>query len=319
MKLPGLKSIKKRIVLSKPVLAILHWMRTHSIPGFHDVPVYDVINFLRKEIQREALITRANAIAFSLFLSLFPTILVLFSLIAYLPISRTLYDIIQTNIKEIMPGSAGEMLVKTIGDVLLKPRGDLFSISFFLVIFFASNGMMMLMRGFEKSYHLTYHKRTEGTKRLIALGLTFMMGFLMVVSVILVILGNTLFRYITEHLDVSAKNKLLFTGVRWIVIITMFYTVITNIYRYGASARKKFHYFSPGATLATVLSLLTSVLFSFYVDNFGNYDKVYGSIATIIVVMVWLQINAFILLVGFELNSSIAVNRDLRTMKVENT
>ncbi len=146
-----------------------------------------------------------------------------------------------------------------------------------------------------------------------------MMGFLMVASVILVILGNTLFRFVAEQLDFSAKSKILFGTVRWVVIIALFYTVITNVFRYGASARKKFHFFSPGATLATFLSLLTSVLFSFYVDNFGNYDKVYGSIATIIVVMIWLQINAFILLVGFELNSSIAVNRDLRTMKVENS
>lgn len=319
MKLTGLTNIKNRIFNSKPVQFVLQWSVTHSIPGFYDVPVYDVINFLRKEIQREALITRANAIAFSFFLSLFPIILVLFSLIAYLPISRTLYDIIHTNIREVMPGSAGEMLVKTIGDVLLKPRGDLFSISFFLVIFFASNGMMMLMRGFEKSYHLTYLKRTEWQKRLVALGLTFMMGFLMVASVILVILGNTLFRFVAEQLDFSAKSKILFGTVRWVVIIALFYTVITNVFRYGASARKKFRFFSPGATLATFLSLLTSVLFSFYVDNFGNYDKVYGSIATIIVVMIWLQINAFILLVGFELNSSIAVNRDLRTMKVENS
>lgn len=319
MKSIRLPDFKNKFVHSKPIQYILHWSISHSIPGFHDVPVYDVINFLRKEIQREALITRANAIAFSFFLSLFPIILVLFSLIAYLPISRTLYDIIHTNITEIMPGSAGEMLVKTIGDVLLKPRGDLFSISFFLVIFFASNGMMMLMRGFEKSYHLTYHKRTEWQKRMVALGLTFVMGFLMVASVILVILGNTLFRFVAEQLDFSTKSKILFGFVRWIVIIALFYTVITTVYRYGASARKKFHFFSPGANLATFLSLLTSVLFSFYVDNFGNYDKVYGSIATIIVVMVWLQINSFILLVGFELNSSIAVNRDLRTMKVENS
>lgn len=318
MHLPRPDRIKKQIAHSRLVQFVLHWTRTHSIPGFHDVPVYDVINFLLKEIRREALITRANAIAFSFFLSLFPIILVLFSLIAYLPISKKLYEIIYTNITNIMPGQAGEMLVKIIGDVLLKPRGDLFSISFFLVIFFASNGMMMLMRGFEKSYQMTYHRRTEWQKRGVALALTFVLGLLMVVSVITVILGNTIFSYISESLHFSTKSKLFFGLARWTAIISLFYAVISIIYRYGASTHKKFHFFSPGASLATSLSLLTSLLFSFYVDNFGNYDKIYGSIATIIVVMVWLQINAFILLVGFELNSSIAVNRDLRSMKVDN-
>ncbi|MEL6274746.1 MAG: YhjD/YihY/BrkB family envelope integrity protein, partial [Bacteroidota bacterium] len=88
-------------------------------------------------------------------------------------------------------------------------------------------------------------------------------------------------------------------------------------YRFGAATYQRFSYFSPGVTLAAILSLLTSVAFSFYVDGFNRYDtyaRFYGSIATIIIVMLWLQLNSLILLVGFELNASIAVNRDLKAI-----
>jgi len=94
----------------------------------------------------------------------------------------------------------------------------------------------------------------------------------------------------------------------------LFYSGISSIYRFAVSARKRFNFFTPGATLATVSSLITSYLFSFYVDNFSSYNKLYGSIGTVIAVMLWIQLNAFILLVGFELNASIAITRDYKIM-----
>jgi len=97
----------------------------------------------------------------------------------------------------------------------------------------------------------------------------------------------------------------------------MFYTIISLIYRYGAAVRKKFHFFSPGATLATIFCILISIFFSFYVDNFSKYNELYGSFGTIIVTMIWIQLNSLILLIGFELNASIAINRDLKEVVEE--
>jgi membrane protein len=102
-----------------------------------------------------------------------------------------------------------------------------------------------------------------------------------------------------------------------VVVFSLFYGIFSTIYRYGSSTRRKIPFFNPGAFLATVLSLLTSWGFSFYVDNFGSYNKVYGSIGTLIVIMVWLQLNCLILLIGFELNAGIAVLRDRRKMAAE--
>jgi len=96
------------------------------------------------------------------------------------------------------------------------------------------------------------------------------------------------------------------------VILLLFYTAISTIYRLGPSTKRKFPFISPGATVATLLCILTSVGFSFFVNEFGRYNQIYGSLGTLIVVMVWLNLNALILLIGFELNAAIAVNRDLK-------
>ncbi len=99
---------------------------------------------------------------------------------------------------------------------------------------------------------------------------------------------------------------------RWIVVLSLFYATFSSIYRYGSSIRRPIPFFNPGATLATVLSIATSWGFSFYVDNFGNYNKVYGSIGTLIVLMIWMQLNSMILLIGFEVNAAIVVLRERR-------
>jgi len=96
------------------------------------------------------------------------------------------------------------------------------------------------------------------------------------------------------------------------VVLLLFYTTFSTIYRFGSSTWRPIPFFNPGALLATVLSIATSWGFSFYVDNFGSYNKLYGSIGTLIVLMIWIQLNCLILLLGFELNAGIAVLRDRR-------
>jgi membrane protein len=97
--------------------------------------------------------------------------------------------------------------------------------------------------------------------------------------------------------------------LKWVIVLGSIYMGIALIYRFGIPTRRQLNLFSPGALTATVLSLLSSIVFSFYVDNFGNYNKIYGSFVAGIVLLLWLQLNAIILIIGFELNAAIAVNR----------
>jgi len=306
-------------------LGLLEWSKTHSLPGLKQIPLYNLVKFIEKETSDDAITTRANSMAFSLFMAIFPSIIVLITLLPYTPLyemkvaadgkEQRFEDLLQNNIEEVMPGEAGQMLFSTIKEIATKPQSGLLSIGFFLAIWFASNGMLSMMKGLEKDYKTTFKRRTDFQKRLIAIQLTFLVGVVLVSSVILVILGNTILNFVFEYVNVHFLAQAAFFALRWVVVVLLFYALFSTIYRYGSSTRRKIPFFNSGAVLATPLSILTSWGFSFYVDNFGNYNALYGSIGTLIVLMLWIQLNCMILLIGFELNAGIAVLRDQRREK----
>jgi membrane protein len=293
-------------------LRVLDWSKTHSLPGLKRIPVYNLLQFIIQETENDDLTTRANSMAFSFFMAIFPSIIVMFTLLYYTPLYSKFDDILFQSIHEVMPGNAGNLAMKTIRDIYSIPRGSLMSAGFFLAFWFASNGMMTMMKGLEKNYKSTFKRRNWYEKRLIALQLTCLVGFVLVASVILVIMGNTILRFVFSYFQISAFARVTFFTFRWIVVLLLFYATFSTIYRFGSSTRRRISFFNPGALLATVLSVLSSWGFSFYVDNFGSYNKVYGSIGTLIVLMAWIQINCLVLLIGFELNAALVVLRHKR-------
>ncbi|HMO38320.1 MAG TPA: YihY/virulence factor BrkB family protein [Saprospiraceae bacterium] len=318
-----------RFVESLPVVRVLiDWSKRRSLPGLRRIPVYDICSFLYKEIQRSDLFTRANSMAFSFFISIFPSLMSLFTLLPYLrkyilkyllpdEAEENFTEILKTEIQVFLPGNAGVEIARFIEDLITNPRVGLLSFGFFLALFFASNGMLTMMQGFEKAYTRTFKKRKPFRKRLIAIFLTFQLGILLLASVVLIIMGNFLIHTLNQWVELDKITGWAIFFTRWLAIIFLFYMVISIIYRYGMPTRRKFKLFSPGATIATVLCIVTSVGFGFYVDNFALYNKLYGSFGTIIVTMLWLQLNSLALLIGFELNASIAVNRDMREQVME--
>ncbi len=316
MKLPDLKKIQKTILELPLVRTMLHWSKTHSLPGFFKVPVYDVAVFLYNESRRVTIVSRANAMAFSFFLSLFPAIIFLFTLATHLPLYDTFESEINSYINQIMPSNAGQQLQKSI-KTLVKPNSSFLSIGFLLAVYFSSNGMLSLMSGFEKTHLRAFRKRPAWKKRLIAIFLTMQLGVLLSASVVFIILGNTFITWLFDFAHISRFAVHVIEVFRWLVTIALFYFSIALIYRYGTALHHKLKWLTPGASLATIFSIVTSLAFSFYVEAFNTYNKIYGSIGTIIVLMLWIQLNCFILLVGFELNASIAVNRDLKEAGAE--
>ena len=320
----SIKNLPAKVTKSALVRKLIYWTKTHSLPGFFKVPIYDVAVFLLRELQRFDLFTRANAIAFSFFLSLFPALIALFTMLpllkryflSYLPNGQDFNKVLEQEISQLMPGVAGDRLFQFIFDITNNPRFGLLSFGFLLTIYFSSNGMLALMRGFEKSYDFTFKKMHFLEKRIIAVMLTSQLGLLLVAAVILIILGQLFMGYLDTFLHMDTVSSLILSLIRWMVIITLFYMVISSIYRYGVPVREKFRLMTPGATLATTLCILSSLVFSYYVDATQTYNRLYGTIGTIIVLMLWIQINSLILLIGFELNASIAVNRDLKRQKV---
>jgi membrane protein len=291
---------------------LVEWSKTHSFPGLKRIPLYNLAGFIQQELKNDALITRANSMAYSFFLSIFPTIIVLFSVLAYTPVYESFEKELFDSIQEIMPGNAGQMVFDFIEDVATRPRGGLLSFGFFLAIWFASNGMMSMMRGLEKDHHAVFRRRSLVEKRLMAIQLTFLLSLILVASVVVGILGNLILDKIFSYFHVDVITRFTFFAFRWIVLLLLVYTTFSLIYRYGAPTYKQLSFINPGAVVGSGLSLLTSAGFSFYVDNFGNFNKLYGSIGTLIVLMLWIQLNCVILLMGFEINAGIVVLRERR-------
>lgn len=305
------------LIKSKAIQSAVTWLKRRSLPGFEGVPIWDTVVFIYKEARRDDLTTRANSMAFSFFLSLFPTIIFLFTLIPYFPASENYMAVLSDSIEEFFPDAAKDYILGIIGDILSIPRGGLLSIGFILALFFSSNGMFSMMRGFDKSYAESFKRRNVFQKYALAIWLVFILFLLLIFSVVLIIGGQQILNYIFEFLNWGEASAWSLGLLRFIAVIFLFYGLISAIYYFGPSLRKRMNWFSPGATLATFLSLLTSVGFSYFVNNFGRYNEIYGTIGALIVVLIWIQFNCFILLVGFELNASIAVNRDLKSSRPE--
>ena len=345
MKIPSGKQIRNFIFNLPIIVNIVDWSKVHSFPGFFNVPIYDVVIFLLNEIKRDALISRANSIAFSFFLSIFPGIIFIFTLIPYvlphfdfliipyinedLLVRNPFNDSVDFNATiirqigyllsevKILPENARAEMTNMFTKVATQTHGARLYFVLLLTVFFSSNGMMTLFRGFEKSHANTFKKRGLLKKRATAILLTLLLAFLVLIAVFLIVLGQTPLEWILNYFNVNRFQAIMVQILKWVVVIALFYSGISILYRYGASTFIKFKWFSPGATLATILTIFSSLIFSFYVEDFGAYNDLYLSFGTIIVVMLWIQINAFILLVGFELNTSIAVNRDLKIAKEE--
>lgn len=299
---------------------VLEWSQTYSFPGFSKVPIYDVVVIFLREIKRFDLFTRANATAYSFFLSLFPALIALFTLIPlfksyfiiYLPGGENFDEYLRLSILDIMPGIAGEQLFSFIDGYINSKRFGLLSFGFILAIYFGSNGMIALMTGFEKDDLEHFKNRNFLKKRGIAIFLTVLLGILLVASVILVILGQTIIEFADFYLELDFIVKFTINMTRWIAIIMLFYFGITTIYRYGAPTKQKFKFFSPGATIATIGCILASVGFSYYVDTIKTENQLYGTLWTIVVIMLWIQINSLVLLIGFEVNAGITLNKPMK-------
>lgn len=307
-----LNNIKAYITEAPFVIKLKTWLQSTSLPGYQGVPIYNVLYFIYKEtFLNPMLMTRANAIAFSFFMSLFPAFLVIFSLIPFLPFDKgEVLKQLHDGIVEVMPNKTGEDLFNTVKSFVKTKRTDFLSIGFVLAIYFSSNGLMALMKGFEKEHNI-FLKRPLWEKRLKAIGMTFLLGILLFFSTFLIILGNQLFNWLFKLLKLSGVATVFLGILRWLIVVAAIYVGIAMVYKFGVAMRRKMHFFSPGSLVATILSLLSSLGFSFYVDNFGNYNKLYGSFVAGIVLLLWLQLNAIILIIGFELNAAIVVNRDL--------
>ncbi len=274
-----------------------------KLNSFYNLSLYDILFFFYKGVKQGAITTRASSLAFNFFLAFFPSIIVLFTLIPYIPIvdlQETLMELIST----ILPPNTNEIAFSTIYDIINNPRSGLLSIGFILTIFFATNGVNSLIEAFNSSYHIN-ESRSIVKQRLLSLGITFLLSCILMITILLIMFSKTVVNYLISAEIIENKSIEYILFGKWMVIIIMLFVGISIIYHFGPTIKKKFQLFTPGSIISTCLIIVTSSFFNYYISNFAEYNKVYGSIGTLIIILLWMYINSIILLIGFELNASI--------------
>ncbi len=265
------------------------------------VSVYDILVNLFNNIKNDDIMHKASSVAFNFTLAVFPAIIFLFSLIPYIPIPNV-YEGIMELIGDM---SIFNQVSHTIEDVVSKPRGDLLSFGFFMSLYLSTNGMSELAQTFNKIYR-TVERRGFIKTRLIATLLTVILAFALFTAISLLIIGELTIDFMLERgfLD---KDLVWYSIIilRFGILFILLLFTVCSIYYFAPALHNRWKFISIGAVVATLLIMLVSYLLSFYITNFGTYNKIYGSIGAMIAFMFWFFLVSVIILIGFEVNASI--------------
>ncbi|MEO6612195.1 MAG: YihY/virulence factor BrkB family protein [Chitinophagaceae bacterium] len=313
--MPLLTKIGNRIIAVPPVRILIDKTKTTSLPGFRGIPIYDVVKFFISQVKTVGMTERASSIAYNFFMAIPPALIFLFTLIPFLPISGKIEEQLYSIIRDVIPGEKDNaVLIKFLKDFINKPRNGLLSLGFMLSMFFSSNAIMGIMRSFDKNY-IGFRKRTDLQKRGTALKITLVLFIIVFASILLLIAQGSVLDWMGVR---NPGVRTVIINARWVVIVFLFFACISYIYRHAPAVHKKWKLINPGSILATFLMLLLTILFSWWVGRFGNYNEIYGSIGTVLILLILIFINSLVLLIGFELNVSITSLKKIADERKDN-
>lgn len=288
-------------------IPIINWLvkfgKKIRIPGLEGMSLYDVLELYVIGIIKGALTSRAGGIAFSFFMSIFPFFLFILTLISYIPIDgfqEGLFNLI----RDVLPPKTFDAVQVVLGDIINNQYGGLLSFGFILSIFLMTNGVNAIFGGFEYSYHVKEFRNVFRTY-IVSLGVSLLLSFFLIVTITLTILYQVALSRINDKGWFNMGDLNLFLIGKNILFLMMIFTIVSLLFRYGTKQGKETKFFSVGAILTTVVSLFTFYLFGIYVEKFAQYNQLYGSIGTLLILMLFVWLNAIILLLGFELNASL--------------
>ena len=300
-------SIQERIRNFILVKKLVNFLDNIYLPGFQGASLYSVFQFFFKGIISPKFNLYAGSLSWNFFLAIFPSLIFLFTLIAYIHIPGfNLQKSILLQMDFFLPDDAYKIVRTTVRDIISHQRSGLLSFGFLSALYFASNGVFSMMLAFDSNFNEGEKKKRNffqkrGKSILITLGIS--MLILLALSVL--ISGNLLSVWIIKKKLINKAVMLVFvTVVQFITLSTLVFFIMSALYYFGHSAKERWKFFSPGAIVSTVLSLIATYAFSHYVDGFDSYNKLYGSIGTIIALMLWLYLTSVIVLVCFEVNVS---------------
>lgn len=300
-------SIRKhgnRILMWRPVRKLIWVSKRLILPGFDGMPLYSVTVFFFNGLAKGFLNARASAISFSFVLAVFPFLIFLFTIIPFVPI-QNFQSVLLEIIQGFLPQTTWESVQETLVDVITRPRSGLLILNLVLTLYFSTNGVNSLIEAFNNTAH-TIESRTIVKQYLISIVLVMIISTLLILSIGLMTFGTWLLDLLFTG---AVTNRLFYVVVmqvsRWFMVAALLLVAISFLYFLAPAKHGRYRFISAGSMLATILVIVTTLGFNFYVDNFARYNALYGSIGTLLIVLVWIYLNSISLLIGFELNASI--------------
>lgn len=272
--------------------------------------LYLILGLFFSKIQKDAVPDRASGIAFNLTLAVFPFVIFLFTLIPYFQIPD-LEERIFTELNAVVPNGIYAFIDTTIYDIVSKQRGGLLSFGFVAALFAATSGTVGFMDAFSRSQRVI-DKRNFIKKRITALSLTLIFTVLLLLTMVLIIIGEYLLNFLILH-NLMSQDGLYYSIqiLRYIVAFFIILLTISMLYHFAPALKISWRTYGVGAVLASLSCVLVSVGFSSYISYFNTYNKLYGSIGAFIGFMFWLFVISLVILFGFEINVSIEKSRKI--------
>jgi membrane protein len=272
----------------------LNWLEGLSL--------YDLLELYIIGIAEGALSNRAGSIAFSFFMALFPFALFILNLIPFIPIEGFQQDFLKF-VSEGVPPNTYYAIENIVDDILHNSNSGLLSSGFLLSILLMANGLNAILGGFETSRHVLV-KRGFFHQYFVAIGMSIILSFLLILTVAIIVVFEVFIQKFTVNNVLNEQIPLIVLG-RYVFLLLMILVTASILFKFGTKHDKNRSFISIGSVFTTILTIIISYFFGIWVLQFSQYNQLYGSIGTLLIVMFYIWINCMILLLGFELNLAI--------------
>ncbi|WP_448099553.1 YihY/virulence factor BrkB family protein [Polluticoccus soli] len=298
--------LERLILNSPPVNIIRACSKKIILPGFEGFHLYEVYRQFWNTIKKDGLALRSAAMSFNIILAIPAIFLFICSLLPYLPISKDFFDALESLVYDVTPDrNTRRILSKFLNDIFIKQKNGLLSLGFVLTLFYSSNAVMGIIRSMDKSVP-NKAKTNAVRKRFRAIRLLLILVLLVLGNLIISMGQGAVFMKIMGWLHI--KNpviKSLIKNLRWIVIFLLFLYSLAFLYKYGPTIKKRNKLLTPGAFIGSILIIVTTSAFSYWAQNISTYNKFYGSIGSVMLIMLLVFYGSMMLLIGFEIDMSI--------------
>tara|TARA_B100000427_G_scaffold324981_1_gene331064 strand:- start:1540 stop:2490 length:951 start_codon:yes stop_codon:yes gene_type:complete len=308
--------IKTWLLQQKLVVNTQKFLRDLSPWGVEGMNLYDVLRFFVKGLVNGSVSMRSAAISFKLMVAVFPALILLLSILPYTPLQAN--DVIDL-LRIFFPGETVVLFEQTVQDLLDKTQRTLLSITFVLTLIYASSSINAILTGFNASY-LVENKGYSWYSSLVSIVLLIVLVLMLGIAILLIGFSGQVIAWLFAEGLLPGEVVLWLNIVRWVLSLMLVYFSVSILYHFGNPDTDKWRTLTPGATMATILIVIISIVFSWIINYLDSYNRLYGSIGTFLALLVWVNANSSVLLLGFELNASVHKARNqAKKQKTKNT